>query len=309
LALLLATGAVFGCSHATERMQYHQVKSAAESRVMDHGVYVPPGWDGETPLPLVVFLHGGGDDHRVFDDHSVVTRRLDAWIEAGRLPPCLIVVPNGERGMWVNWHDGTHNYEDYVIDEVIADVSSRYPVMEGREGLHLMGISMGGAGATYLGLAHRDRFASVAIISAPLFDVDAVLRFTNGDRGTRFIPVKRIFGDPTRADVEAKNVFSQVQSTADLRGMRVTLAAGRTDLRGVVHTTEALHETWSRRGVEHRYLSYRGGHGWQSWSRVFPVVLCKHLMGEACELPDDKFYELVEVGGSSPAGPGAATVR
>ena len=299
-ALPLAAALATACAGSGDRMAYHQIDSAAERRVMDHGVYTPPGWDGSTPLPLVVFLHGGGDDHAVFSDHRVVTRRLDEWISSGRLPPCLVVTPNGERGMWVNWSDGTHRYEDYVLDEVVPAVRREYPVMEGHDGLHLMGISMGGAGATYMGMAHRDDFGSVAIISAPLFDVDAVMQFTSGSRRTRFIPVERIFGTPTREDVVAKNIFTQVHSTDDLRGMKLTIAAGRTDLRGVVRTTAALHDTLRERGVEHRYIRYRGGHGWSSWSKVFPVVLCKHLRGKACELPEDRFYDLVEVPDGAP---------
>jgi hypothetical protein len=44
--------------------------------------------------------------------------------------------------------------------------------------------------------------------------------------------------------------------------------------------------------VPHHYLEYRGGHGWQAWSQVFPVALCLHMRGEACELEDDRFYDL-----------------
>src|SRR5690606_38545554 len=75
---VLATALTLGCARPPDRLSYTTLASEAEDRPMTYGLYLPPGWDQQTPLPLVVFLHGGGDDERAWDDHPVVTKKLDA---------------------------------------------------------------------------------------------------------------------------------------------------------------------------------------------------------------------------------------
>ncbi len=282
------------CSTAPDRMEYTQLPSEAEQRSMSYGVYTPPGWDQKTPLPLVVFLHGGGDDETVFSQHRQVTQIFDEWIADGRLPPFIMVVPDGDRGFWRNWYDGTHHYEDWVMNEVIPAMYADYPIAPGRENLHLMGISMGGAGTTYMSLAHREQFGSASIFSAPLFDVEQTMKFLEG-RYFRALPTERVFGPPDREKVEAHNVYNQLASPEDLRGMKLLIGAGTTDLAGIKPSTRKFHEHLEQQGVPHTYVVYRGGHHYKDWARVFPVALCKHLAGSACALPEDSFYELEEI--------------
>lgn len=288
LALL---GLLSGCASAPERVVYHSLDSEAERRAMPYAVYTPPGWDGATPLPLVVFLHGAGDDETVLEERAVVVRTFDEWIAAGRLDPFIMVAPNGEQGFWTNWHDGSHNYEDYVVDEIIPDMVARYPIAPGRENLHLMGISMGGAGTMYTTIHHIDRFASATVLSAPLFDVEQTMRFLSG-KMLRGIPVERLFGPPDRAKVERSNPFVRLSAAEDLHGTQLLLGVGRSDLPGLLASNRALHEHLDAHDVPHHYLEYRGGHGWRSWSQIFPVALCLHMRGDDCQLDRDGFYEL-----------------
>jgi enterochelin esterase-like enzyme len=283
--------ALVGCVGTPERVTYHTLESAAERRPMAYAVYTPPGWDQETPLPLVVFLHGAGDDETVLEERAVVVRTLDEWITAGRLDPFIMVVPNGDRGFWTNWHDGSHAYEDYVVDEIISTMYERYPIAKGRENLHLMGISMGGAGTMYTAIHHIDRFASATVLSAPLFDVEQTMRFLEG-KVLRGIPVAQLFGPPDREKVELSNPYTRLRTSEDLQGTKLLLGVGRSDLPGLLASNRQLHEHLEARDVPHHYLEYRGGHGWRAWAQVFPVALCLHMRGEACELEDDRFYDL-----------------
>lgn len=282
------------CAHRPMRLEYGRLSSRALGREMEFGIYLPPDWNGGQRLPLVVFLHGGGDDERCLDRYSV-TENLDAWILSGRLPPFVMVVPDGERGFWRNWYDGTHRYEDYVIDDVIPRVRQLYPVLPGRESTHLMGISMGGAGTMYMALNRPDVFASAAVISAPMFNTDQVLEFLGKFFWRTFARVQRVFGPPDREGHDNENIYTRIRSPEDLRGLTLLLGVGKQDQRGLLATNRAFHAHLKHRGVPHRYLIYDGGHRWADWKRVFPVVLCKHLAGdEPCELPPDPFYELEE---------------
>lgn len=96
------------------------------AREMAYAVYTPPGWRPDEQLPLVLFLHGGGDDEDCFD-RAGFGPFLDAEITAGRAPRCVICVPDGERGFWENWHDGSHRWTDWrpmvpaVLRFLVAD--------------------------------------------------------------------------------------------------------------------------------------------------------------------------------------------
>jgi enterochelin esterase-like enzyme len=260
---------------------------------MSYGVYTPPNWDARTPLPLVVFLHGAGDDERVFDKRRVVPEILDEWIADRRLPPFIMAVPDGQRGFWTNWHDGSHRYEDWVMDDVIPQMYERYPIIEGRENLHLMGISMGGAGTLYIALHNRDQFASAAVWSAPIFDVDQTMDFLAG-KVFRAAPAERMFGPPDRKTVERDIAYGQLRSADDLAGMELLIGAGTRDIPGILPSTRKFQAHLEKNSIPHRYVVYRGGHHWKDWARVFPVALCKHLARDECQLEDDSFYTLEE---------------
>jgi enterochelin esterase-like enzyme len=289
---------VVGCAHRPMRLEYHRITSPSLRQEMKIGVYLPPGWDGQERLPLVVFLHGGADDERCLDRYHV-TATLDAWVRSGWVPPFIMVVPDGDRGFWRNWYDGTHRYGDYVIDDVIPYVRRHYPVLPGREATHLMGISMGGAGALYMAIDHPDRFASAAVFSAPVFDTDQVLAFLGKFLWRVLARVQRVFGPPDRELHERENVYTRIRSRDDLHGLSLLIGAGTRDAASLLETNRAFHDHLLRHGVPHRFLVYRGGHRWEDWRRVFPVALCKHLRAEAgCELPPDPFYELEEYPGN-----------
>jgi enterochelin esterase-like enzyme len=281
-------------AQAATPVTYVQIDSEAVGREMNYAVYTPPGWDGETSLPLVMFLHGGGDDYTVLDKHPVVTRTFDRMIESGELPPFLLVAPDGKRSFWRNWADGTKDYEDWVLDEVIPDVTARYNVRSGPEDLHLMGISMGGAGSLYIGTQHLDRFASISAWSAPLFTPEDVERFLGNKMIANVFPVDEIFGQPTIEEIQARSVWTLLDRPESLEGTRFLIGAGTIDMRGIPKSNKKFHEHLSSADVPHRYVVYKGGHRWVDWAKVFPVALCHHLTPDTCDLAPSRFYTVTE---------------
>lgn len=265
---------------AADRLTYVTIDSAAEGRPLTYGVYTPPGWDGATPLPLVVFLHGGGDDARAWDDHPIVTRRLDQAITAGTLPPFLAVVPEGERGFWRNWGDGSHHYEDWVVEDVVGHARATLPIAGERA--HLLGISMGGMGTAYIGLHHLDDFASLTVLSAPLFDGEQTARFLQSRMMRAFAPIDRIFADLDADRVRSENAWALTGSPGALGDTTLWVGAGAADLPGILPASRAFHDHLIEAGVPHTFEVFPGGHQWTAWSKVFPVALCRAIQGADC---------------------------
>jgi len=254
------------------RLQYTELQSAAEGRRLTYGLYTPPGWDRTTPLPVVVLLHGAGDDHTSADRIGVVDR-LDAAIRDGVLPPFAMVTPEGERGFWVDWYDGSHRYASWVLQDVLADVRANVPTVRGREGLHLVGMSMGGGGGLQMWLAHRDAFASATILSAPILDEDDTRDFLD-----RFMPRKaleRAFGPPGSGG--GIDPYRALQRDADREGSRLLFGAASQDIGGLLRSNESFATHLRKRGVQHTFVVFAGKHRWSSWGEVLPWALCKQL--------------------------------
>ncbi|MGB8221966.1 MAG: alpha/beta hydrolase-fold protein, partial [Polyangiales bacterium] len=87
--------AVSGCVKTQPYLRYGTVYSQALGRPMEYAVYVPKTLAAAARVPLVLFLHGGGDGPDAFDQ-AQLGQALDAAVEAGRLPPFVLVLPDGE---------------------------------------------------------------------------------------------------------------------------------------------------------------------------------------------------------------------
>lgn len=93
----------------------------------------PDGWDGESPLPVLMHFHGWKRQGTLIVKHGRIAG-------ATRKRGVLLVAPNGERRTWDFWRAGT---PDVAFGRaVLEDVKARYPVDETR--VYVSGYSWGG---------------------------------------------------------------------------------------------------------------------------------------------------------------------
>jgi predicted esterase len=128
------------------------------------GVAVPKGVPMDS-LPVLVFLHGLGGDHRVPFDYLHLDRDLQVWADAGGKPFAVATVDGGE-DWWKPLPGGT-DAGRMVVDEFV-------PLLRDRgldvDTLALGGASMGGYGALRLAGGGRLRPRSVSVIAPALGD-------------------------------------------------------------------------------------------------------------------------------------------
>jgi len=276
LALGLALAA--GCASGPKRLEYGRADSPAMERSMRYAVYTPPDFRAEERLPLVLFLHGGGDSETAFDRHGI-GERLDEAITAGRVPRVVVVLPDGELGFWRNWRDGSNGYRDWATKELMPRVMADYHTQECPDGCHVMGVSMGGSGTMHFLFTFPNLFESAAIISAPIMDTDAMLSFAENPLIGFFIPVRRIWGEPSREQVAFEDPFLHWETPDDLPA-RIYLAWAEGDRGQIVFGNEKLHEHLAERRVPHAYESFEGGHNWTSWAPVIERALTFMIEGD-----------------------------
>jgi hypothetical protein len=153
----------------------NRIWSEALGEPRDLYVYLPPGFDPARLYPIVIWLHGLGEDERGFIENGIP--RLDEAIRCGRLPPVIVAVPDGnvtnKRPCLISTHSGFLNtkagpFEDFLFYDVWGFLLQNFPIRPEREAHLVGGVSFGGAGAYHLAIKHRDCFGGAFGIFPPL---------------------------------------------------------------------------------------------------------------------------------------------
>lgn len=117
--------------------------------------------------PVVYLLHGlHGNETRWFKSGRIAPL-LDAAIAAGKVPPLIVVRPDGGDSWYVDNPDdgGFGNIATALTTDFIAAIDSGFPTLACREARIVGGFSMGGTGAMILRIDHPDLFAGVISLS------------------------------------------------------------------------------------------------------------------------------------------------
>lgn len=271
LGLLVALAPA--CGGGFERTLDYRVRASAAmgGRALHFGVYTPPGFRSDERLPLVVFLHGGGDDHASFDRHQV-SQRLNAAIASGRAPRVVIALPEGEFGFWANWYDRSARYEDWVMREVLPAVATAYHTQPCPDGCHVMGVSMGGSGTLRFALHHP--WASATVISAPVLNTSEMINLVRNPLFVPLIPMDRIFGPTSDSSrVQRDDPFLRWQQASDLGSLRMMVAWGSRDREPIIRTSRRFHRHLVEHRIPHQALEFDGNHSWTSWGPVIEESL------------------------------------
>lgn len=119
-------------------------------------------------FPTLYWLHGtGGGEEGI----APLCRWFQKAIREGRIPPMILVFPNGlATSLWSDSKDGRWPVETVLVREVIPLVDRSCRTLATREGRLVEGFSMGGYGAARLGFRHPDVFGSVSVLAGGPLD-------------------------------------------------------------------------------------------------------------------------------------------
>lgn len=120
--------------------------------------------EGNTRYPVVYLLHGCGGNYA-----SWITIKPELPQLASQYN-LIIVCPDGLINSWY-WNSPLKKdmqFEDYISDEVIRYTDSHYRTIADRSARAISGLSMGGHGAMWNAIRHRNVFGAVGSISGGL---------------------------------------------------------------------------------------------------------------------------------------------
>lgn len=228
---------------------------------VEYNALLPDGYDTvKEPLPLLLFLHGGGGDR------SFLTRMratIDEMWRAGTLPKMVIVTPSASRSFYMDYKDGSQKWESFIIGPFLDHLRQTYKVTRERKGTLLFGISMGGLGALRMGFKHPDKFEALAALEP---GIDPALTWKDVKPRNRFYRseelLQTIFGKPfDEAYWEANNPASICISNADkirASGLEIYMDVGDRDAFNINEGTEFMHRILSDNKIPHEYHLVRG---------------------------------------------------
>lgn len=233
--------------------QVQSFPSPAMGEQRRYGVVLPPGY-GQHPkqhYPVIILLHGGHGNERDFEDKAKLTSVLHDLYQQRRLPPSVVVTPDGNdnRGSSPLWDPDYYNGPNGKVDSLIGSdlvklIKSRYRVYPQPQLWAIGGLSSGGWGAFNIGLRH------------PQFQV--LFSHTG------------YFTDRSGPQNSPQFFIGQL-SPQRRRQLRIYLDAGTTDHRYLA-ATKAFYTRLTDLNIADQFHIYPGGHGivgqnvgWNYW--------------------------------------------
>ncbi len=228
---------------------------------VEFAVLLPDGYEtAKEPLPLLLFLHGGGGDK------SFLTRMrpmIEEMWKAGTLPPMVVFTPSVERSFYMDFRDGSQKWETFIVTEFLDHLRAKYKVTRERQGTLLFGISMGGMGALRMGFKYPEKFGGLAALEP---GIDPALKWKDVQPRNRFWRaqdlMEKIFGKPLdEAYWEANNPASIAVARAEkirASGLGIYIDAGDEDSFLLHEATEFMHRILWDHKIPHEYHLVRG---------------------------------------------------
>jgi S-formylglutathione hydrolase FrmB len=250
------------------KMQDVTFHSAALHRDMPYRVYLPAKLSPGQKLPVVYLLHGNGGAFQNWSNYSDVAHYAAQGL--------ILVMPEGGSSYFVNAAlKPQDRYEDYFVNDLIADVESRFPAARDRENRAIIGVSMGGFAAVKLALARPDLFVFAGAIS-PAIDVPS-RRFTlrRWGQSMRFRTLFGPAGSPTRL---ASDPFHLVQSANPDVTPYIFISAGEQE--PLLEPIRRFASRLQARPFAYEFHTRPGAHDWGEWDAQIPACfdsLLHHL--------------------------------
>jgi putative tributyrin esterase len=234
--------------------------SAALKRDMPYRVVLPASIAPGQRLPVVYLLHGGGGDFRDWTNYSDVAR----FAESGR----LLVMPEGESSYYTNAVDPPQDrYEDYIVDDLIADVESRFPAATGRSNRAIAGVSMGGFGAVKIALRHPELFAFVGGLSSAIDVPRRAFVFKRFHQSRHYSAIFGPSGSQTRRD---NDPFVLARTTNPESAPYFFVTCGEQE--GLLPSNREFATLLAQRHFRHEFHTVPGGHDWNQWNAWLPSL-------------------------------------
>lgn len=255
--LLAVTAAVVTVHGAT--VEDLDVRSDKMGRGIPVTVITPDAYSqsADTRFPVAYALHGAGGDNVTFAGTDRALRSLADSYQV------IVVCPDGGLTGW--WLDSPINpgyqYETFVAKELVAFMDQRYRTMAAREKRAIVGGSMGGHGACYIGIRNKEIFGAVGNIFG---GVDLRPFPDNWDIKLRIGSIQE--------HPENWERFSVVNNLGGLKDGELAIISmvGSDDI--FLQVNRDFNALLQKQGIQHYYIEAKGAHDVPFQNEAFGVL-------------------------------------
>ena len=236
---------------------------------MHYSIFLPSDYyTSERAYPVTYLLHGYGDADDGWIQFGEVNRLADDAIKAGKIPPMIIVTPDGFTSFYINTADGKLNYEDFFIKELIPHIEKTYKVKAEKRFRGIAGLSMGGYGALMYALKYPNLFVASAPLSAAVWTDNDIINL-NEDM------FNGLFGNSMGKNLKGKDRLTpawlsnsplaiiEKKSKEELSAVRYWIDCGDDDFLTIGNAQ--LHIALTNKNVPHEFRMRDGAHNWTYW--------------------------------------------
>ena len=222
---------------ATPTVQIVDIPSAAMKRTVTCSVMLPSSYAaGWSDYPVIYMLHGSGNDNTTYSASPEILRAVEKY-------GFVAVCPKDGNDWWLDApSDASIRYETFVSSELVAFVDANYRTVRSRDRRMIAGHSMGGHGAGFIGMRHKDVFGTVGIV---IGGVDLT-------QDTQRADLIRLLGpyDGNNDVWAAHSVVTEAAKLAD-GDLALFVTVGVDDM--FIGPNRTLHDTLTKNGVTHVY--------------------------------------------------------
>ena len=245
------------------------IKSTILNKEVHYSIFLPSDYyTSERAYPITYLLHGYGDADDGWIQFGEVNRLADDAIKAGKIPPMIIVTPDGFTSFYINTADGKLNYEDFFIKELIPHIEKTYKVKAERKYRGIAGLSMGGYGALMYALKYPNLFAAAAPLSAAVWTDNDIINLDES-------MFNGLFGNSMGKNLKGKDRLTpawlsnsplaiiEKKTKEELSAVRYWIDCGDDDFLTIGNAQ--LHIALTNKNVPHEYRVRDGAHNWTYW--------------------------------------------
>ena len=249
-SLFVIASVLLGTNAVASTRSVVKILSAKMQKKVPVTIILPDAYGvGNERWPVLYLLHGAGDNHAKWNKLTPIRQLADRH-------GIIIVCPDAGRTSWFfdSPTDPKYQYETFTAKELVAYVDSKYRTMADRRFRAIAGISMGGHGAMFLGIRHKDVFSVVCCMSGGV-DIRPFANKWN---------IKRRIGT-IKANPELWNKLTVINLAKTLKNgdLAISIDCGSSDF--FLRVNRNLHKQLIADKIDHDYMERPGGHGWDYW--------------------------------------------
>lgn len=207
--------------------------------------------------PVVYLLHGYSGNYADWYSKVPNLRELASQNEL------IIVTPEGNYNSWYldSPLDSISRFLTYISQEVPSYVDQTFRTKQEARYRAVVGLSMGGHGALYIGMTRPEVFGAIGSMSGV---VDLLPYPDNWE-------LKEHLGDPV-VDSLRWQQYSAIQNLPNRQQIQpLFLDCGTEDL--LINDNRRLHNALTAANIPHTYVERPGAHDWAYWSEAVEYQL------------------------------------